>query len=208
MATYVPPKRATAYITYIGLVSQADVKLLQVNPTLAAGDVKVSIDGAAFNNITTLPVVTPAGGRAVKVSLSALEMTGDTIDVVFSDAAGAEWCDLFLTLQTSAKQIDDLAAPVTIKKNVALANFMFQMTDSSTHQPKTGLVNGDFTKKESLDGATGASLSGTITEVDATNLPGIYKIDLSAAETNATTLAFRFAASGCDDLEFSCVTNT
>ncbi len=206
--TYIPPKRATEFICYIGLTSQADVKLLQVNPTLATGDVKVSIDGDALANITTLPVVTPAGSRVVKVTLSVAEMTGDNISVVFVDAAGDEWCALMLAIQTAAKQVDDLAAPPAVKKNVALAAFMFQMTDSVNHEPKTGLVNGDFTKKQSIDGAAVASLSGTITEVDAASLPGIYKINFSAGEVNGTSIAFRFAATGCDDLEFTVLTNS
>lgn len=113
MATFVPPKRATAFTFYVSLVQQASPKLFQVNPTLAAGDVKVSIDGGAEANITTLPVVTPAGSRRVKVDLSVAEMTGDNIQVTFSDAAGAEWCDLTVNIQTTARQVDDLAYPAT-----------------------------------------------------------------------------------------------
>ncbi len=44
MATYVPPKKNTALVFYVALTSQADPNLFQVNPTLAAGDVKVAID--------------------------------------------------------------------------------------------------------------------------------------------------------------------
>ena len=60
---------------------------------LASGDVKVSIDGGALTNITTLPTVTPAAGKLVKVTLSQAEVNGDNITVVFSDAAGNEWTD-------------------------------------------------------------------------------------------------------------------
>ena len=48
MPTYHTPKRATAYKFYVGLTDQANTKLLKANPTLAAGDVKVSKDGGAF----------------------------------------------------------------------------------------------------------------------------------------------------------------
>ncbi len=108
MAVGVPPKKNTAFEFYVFLTSQADVKLIQTNPTLAAGDVKVSIDGGAFANPTTLPAVTPAAGKGVKVSLSASEMNGDNIIVYFSDAAGAEWCDLGIVINTSTQQIDAL----------------------------------------------------------------------------------------------------
>lgn len=121
MATYTPPKRATAWIGYISLSSAAVASNLQANPTLAAGDVKVSIDGGAFANLTTLPAVTPAAGIAVKVQLSASEMTGDNIFVVFVDqTATKEWCDYSFTLQTAARQIDDLAYPATSGRSMVV----------------------------------------------------------------------------------------
>ena len=62
-----PAKKATATF-FVGLVDQTNTKLLKANPTLAAGDVKISKDGGAFPNLTTLPTVTPAAGAAVQVS--------------------------------------------------------------------------------------------------------------------------------------------
>src|SRR6187431_2188169 len=113
MAVTVPPKKNQAFELYVMLVSQADIKLFQVNPTLAAGDAKVSIDGGAFANLTTLPAVTPSGGRAVKISLSQSEMNGDNIVIQLVDAAGAEWCDQGISIQTSDRDVDDLAFPTT-----------------------------------------------------------------------------------------------
>lgn len=109
MPSYVTPKRATEYIFYISLVSQANTKIFQANPTIAAGDFKVSIDGGAEANLATLPAVTPASSKRVKITLSIAEMTGDNITVTCSDASGAEWCDLTINIQTSLRQIDDLA---------------------------------------------------------------------------------------------------
>lgn len=120
MATYVPAKRATAWIGYIALVSQADTKLLKSNPTIAAGDFKVSKDGGALANLTTLPAVTPASSVMVKIDLSATEMTADNVTVVCIDAAGAEWCDLAFNLQTAARQIDDLAYPATSGRSMVV----------------------------------------------------------------------------------------
>ena len=108
-----PAKKNAAHTFGVGLVSQANPAVLQANPTLAAGDVKVSIDGGAFTNLTTLPTVTPAAGKRVQVSLSAAEMNGDVITVLFSDASGDEWNDLLVDIQTSARQVDDLAYPAT-----------------------------------------------------------------------------------------------
>lgn len=111
MPSYVTPKRATEYIFYISLVSQANTKIFQANPTIAAGDFKVSIDGGALANPATLPAVTPASSKLVKVTLSIAEMTGDNISLICSDASGAEWCDLTINIQTSVRQIDDLLWP-------------------------------------------------------------------------------------------------
>lgn len=108
MSSQVFPKKNAEFICYVFLTQQANPLLFQSNPTLAAGDVKVSIDGGAFANLGTLPDVDPNSGVAVKVLLSASEMNGDNIQVTFIDAAGAQWCDLALNIQTTAQQVDDL----------------------------------------------------------------------------------------------------
>lgn len=114
MATYVPPKKSTAYIIYVGLPDSALAYAYKSNPTLAAGDAKVSIDGGALANLTTLPAVTPASSKMVKISLSTSEMNGDNITVVLSDqTAPPEWADVIVNIPTSARQVDDLAFPNT-----------------------------------------------------------------------------------------------
>ncbi len=111
MTSYVTPKKNTAFRFYVSLASQSSTHTMQGTPTLAAGDVKVSTDGGALANLTTLPAVTPAASKLVQVDLSAAEMNGDNITIIFSDAAGSEWDDLVINLQTTARQIDDLAYP-------------------------------------------------------------------------------------------------
>ena len=120
MATYQPAKRATAWIGYISLVDQSDTKKMKSNPTIASGDFKVSKDGGALANLTTLPSVTPASSVMVKIDLSATEMTADNVTVVCIDAAGAEWCDFVFNLQPSARQIDDLAYPATSGRSMVV----------------------------------------------------------------------------------------
>lgn len=102
MVENMPPTINATYSFYISLVSQSDTDTFQSNPTLAAGDIKVSIDGGALNNVTTLPVVTPAASKLVKVELSAAEMNGSQIMVLFSDASGSEWQDLMIMISTVA----------------------------------------------------------------------------------------------------------
>jgi hypothetical protein len=87
-----------------------------------------------------------------------------------------------------------VAVQAGIKKNTALANFPFLMTDSTNHNPATGLT---VTGTRSIDG--GAFGSGTIanmTEVAS----GVYQCDLGAGDLNGDTIILRFTASGADDL--------
>lgn len=113
MPSYVTPKKNTEYIFSISLVSQSDTKIMQSNPTIAAGDFKVSTDNGALGNLTTLPAVSPASSKMVKVTLSTSEMNGDNITFVASDVAGSEWCDLTINIQTTATQIDNLVRSTT-----------------------------------------------------------------------------------------------
>jgi hypothetical protein len=106
----IPPVKGEAFTFYVTLTSQADTDTFQSNPTLAAGDVKVSIDGGTLNNLATLPDAEPDAGKQVRVQHSASEMDGDVIGVLFSDATGAEWQDLYIEILTDTQQIGDLAA--------------------------------------------------------------------------------------------------
>lgn len=98
MPSYMPAEYAAAYVFHIFLIDSANRPKFKSSPTLAAGDVKVRTDDGAEANITTLPT---ASGAVVKVSLSAAEMTGDIVDVIFRDAAGAEWDDFAVSIATA-----------------------------------------------------------------------------------------------------------
>lgn len=179
MASYVTPKKNTAFICYISLVDQSNTKVLKANPTLAAGDFKVSIDGGAFNNLATLPTVTPAAGTAVKVSLSAAEMNGDNIAIACIDAAGAEWCDLFVSIQTTAGQIDQIALVDTVTALTQLTSAVADSVPADGSLPSIAqavymLVQ--FLSERSISGTTmtvkkvdGATTLMTFTLNDATN---------------------------------------
>lgn len=118
MASYVPAKYGAEYIFYVGLESVATAGTFQANATLASGDVRISKDGGTLTNLTTLPTVTPASGKLVKVTLSATEMQCDNATVIFSDASGNEWRDLIVNIQTATRQIDDLAYPTTSGRSI------------------------------------------------------------------------------------------
>lgn len=150
MPTYHPPKKNTAYVFYLGLISQANTKVMQANPTLAAGDFKVAIDDGTPANFATLPVVDGDFTKRVKVELSAGEMNGDNISLICSDAAGAEWCDVEINIHTTARQIDDLAYPTVANRSI----------DVTT----TGAVGIDWANVENP--TTALNLSGTNIDPD------------------------------------------
>ena len=108
MPSYQPPKKNTEYIFYTALVDAANRPDFKSSPTIASGDFKVSTDGGALANLSTIPAVTPSSSVMVKFTLSTSEMNGDNVTVVCVDAAGAEWDDLVINIQTAVRQIDDL----------------------------------------------------------------------------------------------------
>jgi hypothetical protein len=94
-----PPIKNGAFTFVAALFSQADTKKVKTSPTLAAGDIKVSVNlGANWSNIATLPTSTTTGNLIV--ALTAAEMNANLIIVAFVDAAGAEWCDLTVSIPT------------------------------------------------------------------------------------------------------------
>lgn len=76
---------------------------LVASPTLAAGDVKISIDGAAPVNVGTLPTVT---GGAVRLTLASTELQGKRCVITFDDqTAPAEWRSKRLIIETYGNQL-------------------------------------------------------------------------------------------------------
>lgn len=168
------------YSFVIGLPSQADSDVMQVNPTLATGDVKVSIDGGSLANIATLPTVSPAGGKLVLVSLSASEMNGSDIAVIFSDAAGDEWTDVVVHLKTEAGlvggTVNDVSATAT--------SFVTTLTEATNDHFKSAFVL-------FLDGAL-LGQSGLISAYNGTT----KQITLATALTDAPANGTKFLILG------------
>lgn len=205
MPSYVTPKKGVAFIIYISLPSMASPGLMQSNPTLASGDFKVSIDGGALSNLATLPTVTPASSKMVKISLSTSEMNGDNITVVCSDAAGDEWGDVTLNIQTSARQIDDLAYPATSGRSMVVdANGLVDAntvkvgpTGSGTAQT-AGDIIGDTNDIQSrlpaalvsgrIDASVGAMAANVLTAT-AINADAITAAKIANGAIDAATFA-------------------
>ncbi len=101
------PVKGQAYVFYITLVDDLSPNKFKVDPTITAGDFQVSLDGSAFVNLGTLPVVTPAGSRTVKVSLSIAEMTADNINVLGIDP-DEEWQEMVFTIEPTLTDTESM----------------------------------------------------------------------------------------------------
>lgn len=112
MAEQSPPKRGEAYTFAVGLVNQSDTDTFVATPTLAGGDIQISKDGGQFANIATattlLDLASGADSGILLITLTAAEMTADRVVVLFHDAAGDEWQDCVVTIDTVSKRISDL----------------------------------------------------------------------------------------------------
>ncbi len=106
------PSKGVAYEFFTALVDSSDGMKFKVNPTIAEGDFQISKDGGNFVNLTTLPVVEPAGSIGVKISLSSTEMTADKIQIKAEDQAGDEWNDLFIFVDVPLGTEDNILAIV------------------------------------------------------------------------------------------------
>ena len=102
-APYNPPVRAEDFACDICLEDFSNPGLFKSNPTIAAGDFKVSKDNGALANLATLPSVSPASSKIVTVALSSTEMTADKVTVVCSDqTVPPEWADYAFTIITTS----------------------------------------------------------------------------------------------------------
>jgi len=181
-------------------------------------DVILVLKGAANLEATVLniqlvdntagDIVTLIGSPAADLGADIAAVKGDTAAILVDTA------DMQPKLGTPAADVSadiaavksDTAAVLTdtgttgvatttaigIKKNTALANFMFVMRSSTTHDPVAGK---SVTGQVSIDGAALASLTNSVSGISN----GIYKVSLHADDTNGDTLLFRFSATGCDD---------
>jgi hypothetical protein len=102
-APYNPPVKGENFLVYIALEDFASPGSFKANPTIAAGDFKVSKDGGALADLATLPAVGPAASIWVLITLSATEMTADNVAVQCIDQTSPkEWADKAFCIVTTA----------------------------------------------------------------------------------------------------------
>jgi hypothetical protein len=153
------PKKNVAYSFPIALIDTITGKF-KANPTLAAGDFKVSIDGGDFENLATLPVVEPAGSIRVLVSLSQSEMNGDKITMTCIDASGDEWGDQLICIDNDAVNIDDVVRSTSPANTL---NISASGVAESNVKELGGSATALATQAALYDGAVVRGTVGTVT---------------------------------------------
>jgi hypothetical protein len=108
------PTRGVAYTFTRGLYDATAGGKFRVNPTIAVGDFKLSKDNGALVNLTTLPVVSPAGSPLVRFQLTATEMTADRVTLVGVDQAGGEWSEYMEHFELDAQSTAALPSAVEV----------------------------------------------------------------------------------------------
>ena len=88
------------------LEDQSNAGLFKADPTIAAGDFTISVNGGAFENVDNIPTVAPASGERVALVIAAAETTaagaGGLIFIRCKDAAGDEWYDTSMSVRVHA----------------------------------------------------------------------------------------------------------
>ena len=184
-----PPIKNSAFVFYLSLISQADTDIFQVNPTLAAGDVTIFVDGVALGNITALPSVIGAG-KIVRVALTAAEMNGNKACILFSDVAGNEWQDGFIEIrtETASGSVYVPNSPFTKNETYTFYLTLISQADTDIFQVNPTLAAGDI--KVSIDG--GALANITVLPI-AIGAGKVLSMSLSAAEFNGNEISIVFS---------------
>lgn len=160
--------------TALGTADDATLAAIASLHNLSAAQVNAEVDAA----ISDAGLATSASVATAKISIDAILADTGTDGVVLrpADRGG-------------------------IRKNTALANFEFVMTDATNHNPTSGLT---VTATRSIDG--GALSAGTLGPVTGLS-NGIYRVSFAAADLNGGVITLRAIAAGADDLFLTIITS-
>lgn len=190
-------KKNVAYSFKVILLDTADPTKAKVNPTLAAGDFKISADGGALTNLASLPTIAPAGSDIVLIALTAGEMNGDEIMVEAKDVAGAEWNEQHISMTTVANTNADIKVDTVaiLIDTTGLNGDAMRGTDSAalasalvTHDGKLDTVDGIVDDiLVDTTGLNGDAMRGTDSAALASAL-ATHDSKLDTVDTNVDTI--------------------
>ena len=152
------------------------------NPTIAAGDFKVDLDGAGQANVATPPTSDAAG--LVTWAPSQAETNADVVTFLGLDAAGAEWEPLTIMFDTSDATLAATQGAITWGQQKIVANVALEgaLDIENTNAAGYGLMTeGD------AGGAFNYSTSGPGQYNQSTAGQGQYNQGTSAGQYNRAT---------------------
>lgn len=201
--------RVLAANVYDSLVAGTDnlqVDTVQVTGTSqTARDLGANIDAAVSTRASQTSVDTvddflDTEIAAIKTKTDQLTFTSaNKVDATLQAAGDFAQGAADKVWSTAARTLTSFSG-VQIKKNTALANFMFFMKQEADHvTPATSL---SVTAERSIDGGLFATCANAVTEVG----DGWYVIDLAAADLNGDVIALKFTAAGADQRNLTIVT--
>lgn len=197
---YLKQSTASQEVLLGPFVDSTDGVTAETALTIANTDIKVWKAGA-----TTLANKNSGGATHISAGLYYAVLDATDTDTVGSGAlvvqmSGALAVRVPFTVLPSATFDAFIAGTAgyplkaVVKKNQAINNFEFLMTDSTNHNPLTGAT---VAATRSIDGgAFGSGTLGSVTEVSS----GVYKLNIPAADLNGDVVSLRFTATGADDL--------
>jgi hypothetical protein len=90
-----------------------------------------------------------------------------------------------------------------LKQSTAYARKFLMVLSSDHITGATGLAASIVVKLSKGPGAAGTTAAGAVTELDATNLPGMYQVSLTSVDTNTNgDLGFDCSVATCDHTTF------
>jgi hypothetical protein len=163
--------------------------------TLSANVLSWNGAGVATPNVSGVPIVD-------------MKYTLGTISPAAAGSVAPDWAQVQNKTSTVALTNTTVATVTSVTNAVSIASNLkknasgrltFTLTDSTTHNPKTGVT---VTAQVSIDGAAFASCTNSVVEISN----GAYTLSLAAADTNGNCLMFRFTGTGADDLDIMAIT--
>ena len=178
---------------------------LAFHAAVATADNTDFVDQVADATVATLGVnVVNINGVAATAVTTVNANIGETQPINFTGTGASAFVqsdvkDFGGTAGTFAAGLPLVNTTSGVKKNTASAGFMFGMTDSTTHAPKTGLT---VASQVAIDGGGFVSTVNSVTEL----ANGAYTLNLAAADVNGNHCMFLFTATGADNLLVEIIT--
>ena len=172
------------------------------------GDHRLVVDGNLSTEDGSPVFIHVEGPYTVEIDMSVSNLIDQTTTPTTAQIV-ASVLDEILALHTVsgsvAQAITDIKAktmnlPGGLTKNASFLNFTFTLFSSADHV--TPITGRSVTAQRSLDGSAFTACSNSVSEIGY----GVYKINLTSADTNGDALTFRFTAAGADPCLVSVIT--